>query len=706
MALLPYFCGKDCGGNACPLLAEIEDGRVVRMLHNPAAGPFIRACGKGFRAPAEQASPHRLLHPLIRTGERGSGQFREASWDEALSIVASHLKDVWSSSRGEGSPVLNLSSAGSTGALHDTEALARRFFASTGGALTPSGNYSNNAAKAALRQVFGTSLDASGFDAANVEHASMIVLWGANVLEARLDPELPARLISARNRGVPIFVVDPRRSKTARALDATWIPIRPGTDSAAMYALLHEYFSSSSVDWEWLEARAQGLRELEALVLGKVDGIVRDASWGAAMTGIPAQTLRMLARRWQEQRPVLLLCGYSIQRTRFGEEPFRLAVALQLVTGNFGIRGGSTGSLNNRLPGVKLATMATWPVGERPSGAAGSTVSVPVAAWADAVLNPERFGNAPIRMIYAAGSNFLNQGADVGRNIEAFRRVELAVCHDLFFTPTARWCDVVLPVAHALEKADLGLPWAGQYVLYRPQILPRPGMVRSDYDVFAELAERLGAGSIFTEERSEDEWLDVFLASSEIDDKEALKAQGFWKPAEREGREQWPRAGLEAFAAEPSKHPLGTPSGRLEFSSPLWRGEGAARYIEHCKAAGSMEQEHFLLLTPKVGSFVHSQRGAFPSGQQSARLYMHPEDMRVLKLAEGTLVELSTETGSLHAPVAADTHLIRGTVWMEEGLWHDSNPNLVIPAEGTSESNSCIMHGVQVRVVPLASSAR
>ncbi|MCX8012811.1 MAG: molybdopterin-dependent oxidoreductase, partial [Rectinema sp.] len=197
MELKPYFCGKDCGGDACPLMAEIENGRVVGMRHNPAAGRWIRACGKGMRAPEAHYSPHRILSPLIRTGPRGSGSFREARWDEALSLIAARLQEIHS----KGARTMCISSAGSTGALHNTEVLSRRFFNSIGGGVFVAGSYSNNAAKYALSSMFGGSLGETGFDADTLEWSNLIVLWGANPLEARLGSELPARLVDARRRG-------------------------------------------------------------------------------------------------------------------------------------------------------------------------------------------------------------------------------------------------------------------------------------------------------------------------------------------------------------------------------------------------------------------------------------------------------------------------------------------------------------------------
>jgi anaerobic selenocysteine-containing dehydrogenase len=84
MTSIPAFCGKDCGGDACPLLAEVENGRVTRIRNNPAGGKYLKGCSRSLQLALETHAPDRILQPLVRSGPRGSGQFRPVSWDEAL----------------------------------------------------------------------------------------------------------------------------------------------------------------------------------------------------------------------------------------------------------------------------------------------------------------------------------------------------------------------------------------------------------------------------------------------------------------------------------------------------------------------------------------------------------------------------------------------------------------------------------------------
>lgn len=692
MELLPYFCGKDCGGDACPLLAEIENSAVVGMRHNPAAGQWIRACGKGLRAHIEHYSSHRITKPLVRRGPRGSSDFVETSWDEALSLVARKLLEI----RAESGPgaVMSIASAGSTGALHNTEVLTLRFLNAIGGGVHVSGNYSSNAANYALARMFGASVGESGFDPASLAFSNLIVLWGANPLEARLGAELPSRLVEAKKRGARIIVIDPRYSRSARALEAEWIPVRPGTDPALGYALLYEIINSPNYDREYVRERSIGFDSLLRFVLGESDGIPKSPQWAAPLCGIEESMIRRLAQLWWQEQPVMLIPGYSIQRIEYGEETFRLTVAIQLATKNSGRLGASSGSINNRLPGIAITKLREMP--ESIPDDSVYSAKVPVLRWADAVLNPQRYGLSKIRMLYSAGGNFLNQGANIQKNIEAFEAVDFSVCHELFLTPTARYSDVVLPAADPFEKEDIGIPWAGNYVLYKPKIFEPLGMAKSDFRIFSELAERLGVKEIFTNGKNESQWISHFMAESGIPDIEAFKQSGFY------AMPQPLRAGLDAFFADPANNPLKTKSGKIEFVSPLWTSEMTRFWAQKQQSTSSS----FKLLTPKVAEFVHSQRGAFPDRAKKARVHMHPEDLALINATEGTVLKIQNEYGAVLATASLDANIQRGTIWLEEGAWAEpangldpnGSVNMLTSDHGTLESTSCIMHGIDVQI--------
>jgi len=693
---IPTFCGKDCGGNACPLVAVVDDGVVTGIERNP-AGRDLKACPRGYALHRAHHAPDRLLAPLVADGPRGSGRFRETGWDEALDLVARRLQAI----RGRTGPlgVLGLGSAGSTGALHDTQNLLARFLNAGGGSISLSGNYSNGAAQFVLPYLFGSASSRSGWDAATVRHSRLVVLWGANILEARLGTELGTAITGAARAGVPVIVVDPRRSRTVKTLGATWIPVRPGTDAALMLGMLHVLFRDGLVDLKRAASLATGIDEMAAYVAGTADGIERSPDWAEKICGVPASDIEAFARRYAAARPAMLVPGYSIQRVLNGEETFRLSVALQVATGNFGVPGGSTGSLNNRLPSPAIGQMSDLAenLDARPP-------TVPVLRWPDAILEG-RAGGYPgdIAAAYIAGFNAVNQGADSLKSMRALQSLEFSVCHDMFMTPTARLCDVVLPVLSPLEKEDICAPWHGNYLLYKRAAVEPHGLARSDYDIFGELAGRMGFGALYTEGRSTTAWLDRFLEQSDVADVAAFKDSGVYFGADRE------RTGLADFAADPHAHPLPTPSGRVELHSDDYARDTGRSAIPSWTDPPADPRFPFLLVTPKTIHRTHSQNGPRPgqAGADHGELTIATADAARLGIAGGAPVIVANDRGSVRVIAAISDDICPGVVCLHEGAWLDLGPdgldgggcaNMLTSTDGSGPAFAPVMHGMPVTI--------
>ena len=701
MELVPTFCGKDCGGGACPLLARVEDGMVTQMLHNP-AGKDLKPCPRGYSLHRAHYAPDRLLRPLLADGPRGSGRFREAGWDEALGIVTRRLAEI--RSRHGPESVIGMGSAGSTGVLHSSEGLLGRFLNTLGGATTLSSNYSNGAARFSLPYLFGSAARESGWDAATVRHSKLVVLWGANILEARLGTELGTSIAAAARAGVPVIVIDPRRTRTVKALGARWIPIRPGTDTAMMLAVLHVLFRDGLVDMARASRLAIGLDDMARYVSGSADGVARSPEWAQTRCGVPAAIIESFAHDYGTSSPAMLVPGYSIQRVIDGEETFRLTVALQVATGNFGIPGGSSGSINNRLPSPRIGSL--------PDQDPGTSAAIPVLRWPDAILGG-RAGSYPsdIRAAWVAGFNAVNQGGDSRKSVEAMRALEFTVCSDMFMTPTARLCDVVLPVASPLEKEDIGLPWQGNYLLYKRAALALRGQARTDYDIFADAATRMGCGEAFTGGKSASQWIDHCLAESEITDIEAFKRTGVYFGADRE------RVGLSAFAADPEANPLPTPSGLIELRSERWASDTGRPAIPVWAERESNPDLPFLLVTPKTVHRTNSQEGggelwaSAPPGAakrpDAGTLTIATPDAARLSILDGDRLIVSNARGAVLVTALVSDDIAPGVVSMHEGVWldigtdgldHAGSANMLTSTDGSGPATAPVMHGVAVAV--------
>ncbi len=695
---LPVFCGKDCGGDACPLLATVDNGHVTHVVNNPAGGKYLKGCARGFNLPLEQYAPDRILNPLVRVGPRGSGQFRQASWEEALHLTANRLGEI--RAKYGPSAVLNRGSAGATGALHSTGALLTRFLNLFGGSTRLTNNYSNAAANVALPYVLGAGWMASGFDAATMQFAQLIILWGANVLETRQGAEVPQRLVEAKKRGAQIVVIDPRRSATVRHSATWWLPCRPGTDAALMLAVLSVQCTENLVDRPFVADHSLGFDVLERYVLGQDGGQPRTPRWAEPICGLAAGEIERFARAYAAAKPAMLFPGYSIQRVYAGEETFRLTVALQLATGNFGVRGGSTGSINSRLPAPK--------VGKLPVPVLANQPEVPVLRWPDAVLQG-RAGGYPsdIHAIYNLGANTINQGSDIRKNMAAFQKVDFAVCHEVFLTPTARYCDVVFPAAAALEKEDIGIPWLGNFLLYKPRAVAPRGQSRSDYDILCDLAERLGFGAAFSEGHSAAEWIQLFIEQSEIADPAEFRRSGIYWGAEQE------RVGMDGFSADPWRFPLATPSGLVEIASPEYARQTGGSLIPTWQPAPADERFPLQLITPKAPHRTHSQGSNLPAIRAKAphALEIHPQDAAARGISDGDLVRLFNARGEARVPARLTEDLTPGVVSLPEGIWVELDENgvdtggaanMFTDTRGTLAGTACIMHAVPVEVAPIS----
>ncbi len=701
---IPVSCSRDCSGG-CPLLAHVEDGVLQRVTPNTnvEANTLLSqsGCVNGFNVARMIYHPDRILHPLIRNGARGSGQFRETDWDEALDLVAERLGSL----KGRYGPqsVFNMVGTGSVaGALHNTYALPMRFFALFDGCTQFHGSYSAGAHNFSVPYVLGER-HRSGIDPATVQYAGLIILWGANVMDTHLGSEMGPRLREASRQGTPIIVIDPRRTRTVDALKAEWIPCRPGTDTALMQAVLHVLLSVNWVDWDFVHRYSVGFDLLADHVLGRQDGIIRCPAWAETICGTPADTIVNLARRYGQTKPTMLIPGYSIQRTFNGEETFRMTIALQTATGNLGKLGGSSGDLTNRLPKPR--------VGGLPVPSTTPQPSIPILVYPDAVLEGKAGGYpSDIKAIYSTGSNYLNQGSDLNKNIRAFESVEFSVCHDLFLTPTARYCDVVLPITLFVERNDIVSPDTGNYVLFSNKAVDPPGEARNDYDIFCALADRLGFGQAFSEGKSEEDWLRSFVQGSDVPDYDTFKQTGIYLGADQL------RVGMSDFIADPQAHPLLTPSGKIEIASQRYHEVTGLPAVPAFYGSPRQPEFPLLLITPKSKFRIHSQGSnvAWLREREEQALWINPQDAVLRGITAGSEVEIYNQQGCVRTRVNITDEMMPGVVCLMEGVWAEldgsgtelaGSANMLSSTSGTPASRSSTTHDipVQVRALPVKS---
>lgn len=679
---IPVSCNKDCGGG-CPLLAQVTAGRIVTIRDNPAGNAYMKGCSRGFQAAKAAYAPDRLLQPLVRTGPRGSGAFQSVSWPEALDRIAEKLTEI-KNKYGNQSLILLGGSGACRGAMHNTGLLPKRFLNLFGGCTQTSGNYSSCAVNFVTPYVFGTQY--AGIDPGTLQHSRLILLWGANIAVTRFGSELPPRIREAAKRGVPLIVIDPRKSKTAGMPNAQWVQVRPGTDTALMAALLYEMIHRNRVDRSFIKQYCIGFDQVEKYILGTEDHLPKTPAWAEKICGTAADTIQWLADTYGRTKPTALIPGLSIQRTVGGEEAARMAMVLQAVTGNIGISGGTSGGcVWGRLPQPKCGRMDTLARHGHPA--------IPVYRWPDAILEGQKGGfPTEIKAIYNVGGNYLSQGSDIRKNMRAFEAVDFAVCHDQFMTPTARYCDVVLPVTTFLEREDIIFTHTN-YLLYSGKAIKAPHRVKNDYDIFCELAKRLGFADAFSEGKTAGRWLEEFIAASAIKDVDAFKQTGIYA-----GEDQM-RVGLSEFIADPVKNALKTPSGKIELASRSYAKTG---YPAIPTYRGMQEDANLPLRMVTPHSFyrinsTYSNLAWFKDKERQV-LWINPVDAIQRDIKDGQMALVHNPRGKIRISVKVTEDIMPGVVCLREGIWPE------LDAEGAERAGSANMLTSTVPTKPCAGS--
>lgn len=715
LALFPSLARAASGAGG------VTDGRV---LVNTSIGPMwlVKQAGKvvGVVPLAQDRAPERLLEampdrlynrarvqaPMVRrdflknreksdrTG-RGTADFVEVSWDDALQLVASEVQRV-RARYGNASLHKAKSSWGSNHAhLHRTDPMQQRFFNAYGGCSTFFGSYSSQAVTEILPAVaWGGVAECSDWPVIRA-NAKLIVLWGAN-------PLVTSRILSARYntsawldlKGGPIELIalDPMRSETAKALDARWVPVAPNTDVALALGIMHTLYTEKLHDAKFLAAYTVGFPAFAQYLTGETDGTPKDAAWAAAITGVPAATIQELARKMAATRTTIV-CGWSIQRQHHGEQGPWALVTLAAMLGQLGLPGGGvTFGLHYGDGGLPLPQMPV--VAGLSSGPDPVKRIFPIARLSDAWLNPgktiEYKGGTitypDIRLVYVSGGNQFTHHQDTNRLIRAFQAPETIVVQEPWWTPTARFADIVLPAASDLERDDLGQVMnliLASHAAVAPQFSSR-----LDYDIFTELADRLGVKEKFTEGRGVMDWLKLFYDGARAQSK-AMPMPDFDSFWNGEGILEFPMGKgdfvhLAQFRADPLLNPLGTASGLIEIVSPYVGKMGYPEcpahptWLEPVEWHGSAiaSQYPLQMISAHAMFRLHSQMDntlAHDWYKVAGRepLVINEQDAAARGIASGDVVRVFNGRGQTLAGAVVTPDIARGTVCLHEGAWYD-----------------------------------
>ncbi|MFE1319720.1 molybdopterin-dependent oxidoreductase [Kitasatospora phosalacinea] len=695
------------------------DGGVLVEPHpdDPAPSPLLAGVAGSLHHRT------RVRRPAVREGwlrggpgtgaGRGREPFVEVSWERALDLVAGELARV---KREFGPQAVFGGSYGwaSAGRFHHAQSQLHRFLALFGGYTSSRNSYSLGTSLVLLPRVVGDAeavLRAASSWPTIVRHTRLIVAFGGvpakNVyvtpggVTRHTTPGFLAELAAA---GTEVALVSPLRDDLPDGPVTDWLPVVPGTDTALMLALTHTLVAEGLHDRAFLARCTSGWPVLERYLDGRADGTPKDADWAAPICGLAAERIRALARRMAATR-TLVTVTWSLQRARYGEQPVWAALALACALGQIGLPGGgfghgygSMGDVGDTGPALRLPFL--------PQPANPVEEFIPCARIADLLLHPgeeypydgttRRYPD--VRLVHWAGGNPFHHHQDLGRLRRAFARPETVVVHEPHWTATARHADIVLPATTPLEREDFGGGRRDTHLVAMHRAVDPVGEARDDHAILAALAERLGFAPEFTEGRTPRQWLEHLYGQWA----EQLRADGagdpppfdrFWADGEWQLPGQPAERTLFAeFRADPERHPLATPSGRIELHSPAIAAlglpdcPGHPAWLDPPERPGTpaARRHPLLLVANQPATRLHSQLdvGAASLADKVAgreAVEVHPDDAAARSVADGDLVRIFNDRGACLAGARISDRLRPGVLRLPTGAWFDPVPGTEPP---------------------------
>ncbi len=656
-----------------------------------------------IRRPAVRESWLKRRH--LAGGEgRGREPMIEVDWEEALDLVAGEIRRV----EGEhGREALFAGSYGwsSAGRFHHARSLIRRFYFSGGGAVDQLGNYSWGTAQFLLPYIIGTYKPLTGRVTSwpsIIAHTEIFIAFGGLALKngqvssggaVQHTQESWLRALAAKN--IPVINISPTREDCPDFLNAEWLPIRPNTDVALMLALAFEIIRLEGVDHAFLETHTVGADALLAYVRGESDGVPKTPQWAAAICGLKVEDITNLARRLVGARSYIT-CSFAVQRAQHGEQPYWMAIALSALLGQVGLPGGGFGfghgSMNGvgnprpQTPGPEMAVGRNPIARAIPCARITEMLEAPGTAYD---FNGNRETYPDVRLIHWAGGNPFHHHQQLNRLLKAWQKPQTIIVNEIWWTPTARLADIVLPVTTTLERNDIGGSSRDRFVVGMHQAITPLHQARADFDIFRDLAARLGHEEAFTGGRDEMGWVrDIYAQCAEGNGAAGIPFPDFdtfWQKGFVELPEPEEDFVLFAkFRADPQTHALRTPSGRIELYSQTIAGFALPDCPPHPSwmppaewlGAHSAERFPLHLLSIQPGDRLHSQLDFSPLPQSNKvagheAITLHPHDAAARGCRAGDVVEVSNMRGALLAGLRISEGVSPGVAVMATGAWFD-----------------------------------
>jgi formate dehydrogenase len=664
----------------CGLEVTVEKDRVIDIKpdkeHVATRG---YGCIKGLKQHHMYDTPDRLMYPM----QRVEGELRRVGWDDALASIGGKVRRLIED-HGPHSIAMYVGTAAGFGVLHPV--FAQGFMQGIGSASMFSSATQDCANKFAVaHQLYGFPFTQPFPD---LDRLECLIIVGANPAISKwsfLQVSNPIRrLKELEARGAKIFIVDPRRTETAKVA-GEHVFIRPNTDVFFYLSFLHELLETARIDRERIDRYMTGFDQVCQVA----------EAWPpertAEVTRIPADTLRAMVRAYREANGAALYCSTGVNMGSNGSLAFWLQECINAISGNLDREGGTlvgTGVIDFAAFGKKTGTLL-----HQNESRIGKFKSVndalPGGILADEILTP---GDRQIKALFVTGGNPLITMANSERLREAFKLLELLVVLDIQPSETASVATHVLPCTSPFQRPDLpfifplmlGLQ-SKPYLQATRAIVPPQGEQRDEATIYLDLAKASGVnlwGSALAQRAME---LARTISSIRRGQKQPsvpqelllstllrVTKQGSFKNLleEKHGRLR-PQHAPGSFLGERVTHD----DGKVHLAPQVLLDQ--TKKLERDFAIERANKDKLKLITKRAitthNSWTHNVE-EFVSGERSTNhLYMHPDDATRVGVLEGGLADVSTETATVRVPVKLLSELMPGTVALPHGWGHQDS---------------------------------
>lgn len=662
-------CPYDCP-DACGLIIETAEGRAVRVMGDP-DHPHTKGtlCPKMNHYERTVHSPERLTKPLVRTGPKGAGEFKEISWNEAICHIKEHWQEIIAKYGAQA--ILPYSYAGTMGVVQRN--IGEAFFHRLG-ASRLARTICSSAKGYGWSTVMGSSLAPHPQE---VAESDLIILWGTNVLATNIHLLYYVR--EAKKKGAIVWLIETYESSAAQIADEVII-VRPGSDGALALGLMNALVSNGLVDEEFVDNFVQGFEALKKDVLPEYS-----PENVSQITGIDAVKIEEMAKLYGKARAPFIVMGSGMSRYGNGAMTVRAITCLPAIVGAWAKVGGGL-----------LASIGTANAFDMKKITREDFIQEPTR-----IVNMNQLGHAlqdmnnpPIMSMYVYHSNPAVVAPDQNAILKGLMREDLfTIVHERFMTDTARYADLILPATSSLEHSDIYRSY-GHYCIQRAYpVIPAIGEAKSNWDVFRLLAAAMG----FEE--------DFFALTADEIIQQLLDDPKPWLAKIDMEKLQ---SGMAVELPLPSNYKItyNTPSGKIEILNPQEVNTLPAYHTSYGDDA-----PFWLMNTPGLYSLNSSfnERPDLLDKREAMYLMMNPNDAQNKGLQDRQEVIAFNERGEVAFILKITTAAPVGVVVAEGIFWINNTPgqssvNALTSQRLTDRAAASTFYDIKVDVRPKCSS--